>query len=228
MRRYELLVELLEKRQPAFGKMWRDGKFDPVLGHFGYGPIIGRWGSDPLAKEDGPLADGSMTVEEASQTVVDFCLLMDKEYLEPGLITLDLEKQIGERAGPEADRQLKAVLHVTPEQWIAGQGPPDLDYPAAVRQLLVRYHPDIAGPLADFLAGRLSHVVHYAQDDVKRQLAEIVKAEQSFLDRMLGGTGAYWTADLAGLHRYRPSGEPIALVKADLARLERAPGKSRL
>jgi hypothetical protein len=221
--RYELVVEVLERQQPEFGKKWRDKTFDPVLLHYGFGPLIGKFNSGPLPDDEGPLTDGSMTVDEANKTIVEFCLRMNREYLEPGLKTIHLQQEIGQHAGPEADRCLKETFHVTPEEWLAGRGPADLDLPAAVRKVLVRYHPEIAAPMADFFAGRFSQGVGYFQSDIKRKLAKIATAEQAFVERMLGNDSGYWTADLSGLHRFTTGGTPVNLIDVNLARLDARP-----
>ena len=144
--RYDLIVELLVKKQPEFGKKWHDGTFDPVLQEFGYGPIINRAGNVLLSDDEGPLTDGSMTVEEAEKAVVEFCLLMDKEYLEPGLKTIDLEKQMDDRAGPEVERRFKEAFPVTMDEWLVGRGPADFDFVAGVRQALAPLSPGHRGP----------------------------------------------------------------------------------
>jgi len=218
--RLELVVALLEKERPESGKKWRDKTFDPVLLRWGRG-LIGGWNSDPST--DGRPTDRPMTAEEANKAVVEFCGLAEKEFLEPGLKTMELETQIGDRAGPEVDRCIKEAFHVTLEQWLAGQGPADFDFVAAVRKLLVQYHPEIAGPMADFFAERISHEVHFSQNDVKNKLTDIANAEQSFVERMLGGKGDYWTPDLAGLYRHQPSNSPINLINPELARLDARP-----
>jgi hypothetical protein len=221
--RFDLIVELLEKKQPEFGKRWHDGTFDPVLQEFGYGPIVNRAGNELLPDDEGPLTDGSMTADEAEKTVVGFCLLMDKEFLEPGLKVIDLEKQMDDRAGPEVERCFKEAFPVTLDEWLVGRGPADFDFVAGVRQALVRYHPDAAGPMAEFFAARKNRTVHYAQNEVKNQLTKIATAEQSFVDRLLGGDGIYWSADLAGLYRYQPNDSPIKMIDSELARLDAHP-----
>ena len=72
-------------------------------------------------------------------------------------------------------------------------------------------------------AALFAHQVKYAQNEVKNRFTAIATAEQSFVDRMIGGNGVYWTPDLAGLYRYQPSTAPINLINSELARLDAHP-----
>ena len=115
--RLERIASLLEKQRPESAKKWRDKTFGPVLSRWGYGLIFG-WETDPA-----PDPKATMTVEEANQAVVDFCLLAETQFLEPGFKTIECEKQISEHAGPDVERCFQANVS-RHERGVAGRTGP--------------------------------------------------------------------------------------------------------
>lgn len=210
------LIEILETRRPDLAKRVRDGEFKTTLPN-----LLMHPNSGPRAQcgegEAPPVPDKAKACADYFAEWVDQYASL---YSEKRKIVQGLDDTIA----PRMEREFTAALGTTPDEWVCGKGPDDLDFVERIREILKKHHPEIADDLAGLMKQRAARSVHRGQEEVKEHLAEYFLAQSMFRDLDLDGNGVadYWTGDVAGLYRFQVEGEPLRLIPAPIAQSDGA------
>jgi len=210
----EILNEALRKYHPATLEGLNRGDFGPD-------GFTGKPGGDPLdiilcdPGHPDNRGDGTApSVPDKPKACADFYAnYVEKEVAAPSRLKT-LGKQIRE-IGEATEKAEIAIWSVSLEEWGNGGGPPGFDLPTQIRALMLKYHPEAAEACNNLIKGMIAGNISSVQNEAKRGLLGLWRAEQDFRDRDLDRNGVhdFWTADVSGL--FRIHAEPDAQVLLD-------------